>query len=132
MPKLTGPWMPIAAIGGFFLLLFVVFQVLDLEFFRGDPDQGGSAIPVENEKTALAHAHCARAAIERLRLDPERARARSEYTAWDIGFHRYLVKAGVEEGQEPDRGKTYLCKIVEQDDSGAEQRWIVQSLEYLD
>jgi hypothetical protein len=130
MPKLTGPWIPIAAIGGFFLLLFVAFQVLNLEFFRGDPEQGGSATPIKNEKTALAHAYCTKSAIEGLHLDPERARVLPEYTAWDIGFNRYLVKATVEDANGPGRGKTYLCKVLDQGGSG-EENWALQSLEYL-
>jgi hypothetical protein len=131
MPKLTGPWIPVAAFGGFFLVLFIVFRVLNTEYFRGDPDQGGSAIPVRNEKTVLAHAYCAKSVIQRLGMNPDRARALPEYTAWDIGFNRYLVKAAVEDPDRTGRGKAYLCRLAEQEGS-ASGSWVVQSIEYLD
>jgi hypothetical protein len=119
-----------AAFGGFFLVLFIVFKVLNTEFFRGDPELGGSAQPIVNEKTALAFARCVERAAKDLRLAPDRSRPPAEYTAWDIGFDRYLVKATVEDGGTPPRGRTFLCKIS--DPGGAEVAgWEIQSLEFL-
>jgi hypothetical protein len=129
MPQKLGPWILVAAFGGFFLALFLVFKVLDTKFFRGDPELGGSASPIENEKTALAHAYCAAAAAKS--LGEGGSRSLPGYTAWDIGFNRYLVKASLESPDRPGRGKTYLCKILDQGGS-APGDWVVQSLEYLD
>jgi hypothetical protein len=128
MPQKLGPWILVAAFGGFFLALFLVFKVLDTELFRGDPELGGSASPIRNEMTALAHARCAEAAAKSLGRDS--VRSLPDYTAWDIGFNRYLVKAAVERPDQPGREKTYLCKVLSQGDSEPAQ-WAVQSLEYL-
>lgn len=130
MPKLTGIWVPLAAFGGFFLVLLIVFKVLDTEFFRGDPDLGGSATPARNEKTALAHAFCAQTAIERLAWNQDRARSLPDYTAWDLGFDRYLVQAMVENSAEPGQGQTYLCKVLNQGGGSAAGDWAVQSVEF--
>lgn len=130
MPQKIGPWILVAAFGGFFLILFVVFKVLDTEFFRGDPELGGSASPISNERTALAHVHCAEAAAKDQGKTAGEIRSLPDYTAWDIGFSRYLVKATLENPKEPGRGKTYLCKILNQGDS-ASGEWVVQSIEYL-
>jgi hypothetical protein len=125
--KLTGPVLLIAAFGGFFLALFLVFQVLDTEFFRGDPDLGGSAQPVRNPKTDLAQTHCAEAAIQQAGLDAQQWRALPEYTAWDIGFDRFLVKGAARAAQAP--AKSYLCRVL---NPGGGASWTVQSLEFLD
>lgn len=130
MPQKLGPWILVAAFGGFFLVLFIVFQILDTEFFRGDPELGGSASPIRNEKTALAHAHCAEAAARNQGQAAGEARTLPDYTAWDIGFSRYLVKATLEDPSQPGRGKTYLCKILDQGEAAPDE-WAVQSIEYL-
>lgn len=128
MPQKLGPWILVGAVVGFFVALFVVFKVLDTEFFRGDPEQGGSASPVRNEKTVLAYTHCAAAAAK----EPGQAGARTlpDYTAWDIGFDRYLVKATLENPGEPGRARTYICKIIDRGGAVSEQ-WVVESIEYL-
>lgn len=130
MPQKLGPWILVAAFGGFFLVLFVVFWVLDTELFRGDPELGGSASPISNAKTALAHARCAEAAAKSQGRAADGARTLPDYTAWDIGFSRYLVKATLEDPKAPGRGKTYLCKILDQGEA-APGEWAVQSIEYL-
>lgn len=117
MPKLSGPLVLLAAFGGFFLALFLVFQVVDSEFFRGDPDLGGSAVAVKNAKTLEAHARCAEAA--------HAAHPPADYTAWDLGFDRYLVKVGMGDGAV----RPYLCRAL---NPGGAEAWTVQSLEYLD
>lgn len=117
MPKLPGPLILVAAFGGFFLVLLLVFQVLDTEFFRGDPDLGGSAVAVKNAKTLAAHRECAREA--RTEASPE-----TDYTAWDLGFERYLVKV-----QARGAAKPYLCRIA---NPGGAETWTVQSLEFLE
>ena len=114
--KLSGPMILVAAFGGFFLVLFLVFAVLDTEFFRGDPDRGGSQIAVKNAKTAAAHAHCAKKAGAENAPD-------ADYTAWDLGFDRYLVKAG------NGAVKAYVCHIV---NPGGTEEWRVQSIEFLE
>jgi len=123
MNRKLGPWIVVAAFAGFFLVLFIVFKVLDTEVFRGDPELGGSASPIENAKTAQAHEVCRGAAVKQPGW--ESGRVLLDYTAWDIGFNRYLVKATLEKPDQPGRGKTYICKVS--DDGG----WTVQSLEFL-
>lgn len=112
-------------------MLFIVFKVLDTEFFRGDPDQGGSASPVRNEKTALAHAHCSEAVSELVARDGGEAGILPGYTAWDIGFDRYLVKAVVQTPGNAGKPRTFLCKVVEQADPPP-PRWVVQSIDFLE
>jgi hypothetical protein len=121
-----GPGTLIVAFGGFFLAVFIVFEVLNLEFFRGDPDLGGHATPIRDGNAALAHEQCARAVSGNLGLDPQ-AGGGSDYTAWDIGFGRYLVKAAVPSGGKGAAAGHYLCTVLRQAD-----RWAVQSLEYVD
>ena len=129
MLKLTGPVLLVAAFGGFFLALFIVFQVLDTEFFRGDPELGGSAIAIRNAKTDLAQAQCARAALRDAGMDAGNALASPDYTAWDLGFDRYLVKSQARAAGAPAQSKSYLCRIL---NPGGGEIWTVQSLEYLD
>ena len=126
MPETRGLLTVAAAFGGFFLVLFVVFKVLNSEFFRGDPELGGSARPVANAGTAAAEAHCRQRANELLHLPAGAADARPEVTAWDLGFGRYLVKSSAAAGG-PGAGRGYVCKIL---DEGA--RWTVQSIDFLD
>lgn len=127
--KLTGPVLLIAALGGFFVVLFLVFQVLDTEFFRGDPDLGGSAQAVRNPKTDLAQTHCAEAAIQQAGLDAQHWTASPEYTAWDTGFDRFLVKGAAHAVPPSSQVKPYLCRIL---NPGGGESWTVQSLEFLD
>lgn len=131
MGRRSGILVLIAAFGGGVLLLFFVFAVLNTEFFRGDPEQGGSANPVANEKTATAHSFCSESVAQILHLDVALVRSRPDYTAWDIGFGRYLVKAAVENPTEPQQSKTYICKVLDNRDASPES-WIVQSVEFLD
>ncbi|CAL1239045.1 hypothetical protein [Candidatus Methylocalor cossyra] len=125
MPKQPGPWMLVAAFGGFFLVLFVVFQVTDLEFFRGDPERGGSALPVRTPSTDQAHRECTRWVVEHLRLEAGRVHSLPDYTAWDLGFDRYLVKAELA-GEDGVPARTYLCRVRLQGEA-----WAVESVEYL-
>lgn len=127
--KLAGPVLLVAAFGGFFLALFLVFQVLDTEFFRGDPDLGGSAQAVHSSKTDAAQAHCAQAAVQQAGLDASQWTAAPEYTAWDIGFDRFLVKGAVRAASSPAQAKPYLCRAL---NPGGGDQWTVQSLEFLD
>lgn len=120
-----------AAFGGFFLVLFIVFEVLDTEFFRGDPAQGGSASPIVNEKTELARSYCSKSVAQLLRVESAQLRGLPDYTAWDIGFDRYLVKASVDNPARPGQSKTYICKVLDQRDASPEN-WVVQSVEFLD
>ncbi len=129
MPKLSGPMMLVAALGGFFLVLFFVYWVLETEFFRGDPDLGGSAVAVKNGKTALAHERCARAVARDGRMDTGLPGAPADYTAWDLGFGRYLVKAQARASEAPERAKAYLCRVSNQ---GGAEDWTIQGIEYLE
>lgn len=132
MFRKSGPMAILAAFIGFFLVLFLVFEVLDTEFFRGDPDRGGEATPTRNERTALAHAYCARDATRRLDLDEAGTRALPDYTAWDMGFDRYLVRARLERTDDPVRTRQYLCKIVFQAGPGSGGGdWQVQSIDFV-
>lgn len=128
----SGPILTLAAFVGFFLTLFLVFRVLETEFFRGDPDLGGEATPIRNAKTALAHSSCARYAAQRLNLDATKTLALPEYTAWDLGFDRYLVKANVQRTDDPAWTQPYLCKIVfrgsQDQDAG---NWLVQNIDFV-
>ena len=120
-----------SAFGGFFLILFIVYKVLDWEFFRGDPALGGSASPVVNEKTERARDFCYESVARILQVGVAQVREQPDYTSWDIGFDRYLIKASVNDPVRPGKTKTYICKVQGRGDSDAEG-WTVQSVEFLD
>ncbi len=124
MPEIRGLWTVAAAFGGFFLILFLVFKILDTEFFRGDPDLGGSAHPVTNAQTDAAHRFCAERAGAKLGLGGGQAAIPADYIAWDLGFSRYLVKASLIAPAPP---RTYLCKVLHRGD----EDWSLQSLDFI-
>jgi hypothetical protein len=125
MSKLSGPMLLVAAFGGFFLALFIVFLVLDTEFFRGDPDLGGSAIAAKTGKTDLAYQQCREEAAREARQELAKGTEPPDYTAWDLGFGRYLIKARL--GQPSAPGRTFLCRIAGRGDG-----WTVEGMEYLE
>lgn len=88
------------AFGGFFLVLFFVFWMLDTEFFRGNPRGGRSGDP--GQMAVHAHAFCAWCVTQRLRLDSLMSPSLPDCKVWDIGFDRYyLVKAAIERADDP-------------------------------
>jgi hypothetical protein len=120
------------ALGGFFLVLFLVSKVLDTAFFRGTPDQGGKATPIHDERAALAHGFCAQYVARRLNFNQAGTHALPQYTAWDLGFGRYLVRAEIERTDDPTGTRRYLCKIVLQGgDEYDINNWVVQSIDLL-
>jgi hypothetical protein len=122
----------VGAFGGFFLVLFFVFWALDTEFFRGDPEQGGQETPIRNEKTALAYAFCAQHVAKERRQETATAPAVEDYTAWDLGFNRYLIKAPIEHTDRPASTGNYLCRIKWRgSDEQSPDSWVVQSVEYV-
>jgi hypothetical protein len=128
----SGPLALLWAFGCFLLVLFFVFWVLDTEFFRGTPEQGGQATPLRSEKTALAHAFCAQQVAKERRQGSAAVRTSDDYTAWDLGFNRYLVKAKIERADAPTKTRNYLCKIIWQGgNEQAPESWVVQSIEYI-
>jgi hypothetical protein len=120
----------VAGFAGFFLLLFLAYLILETEFFRGDPALGGQETPIRNALTESAHEYCDKAVWDTLRpgTQPSVAVA-ADYTAWDIGFGRYLVKSFV---QVPNGTKDYLCRINQKgNDPGAKAHWQIESLELI-
>lgn len=123
-----GPLTRLWAFGG----LFFVFWVLDTEFFRSNPGQGGQETPIHNEKTALAQVFCEQQVLNERPLDATVTRYSKDSIAWDLGFNRYLVKAATERADDLPQPRPYLCKIVWQGGNAhASDSWIVQSLEYI-
>ncbi|MFN5745999.1 MAG: hypothetical protein ACK443_07935 [Methylococcaceae bacterium] len=120
----------VAGFAGFFLLLFLAYLILETEFFRGDPALGGQETPLRNALTDSAHEYCDKAVLGTLRLGTQPSAAvAADYTAWDIGFSRYLVKGLV---HVPNGTRDYLCRINKKgDDPGAKANWQLESLELI-
>jgi hypothetical protein len=135
MPEMyekPGPLTLLWAFGGFFLVLFFVFWMLDTEYFRGNPDEGGQETPVRDDRAVHAHAFCARYITQQLRLDPLVSRSLPDYTVWDIGFNRYLVKAAIERADDPTQTRHYLCRILRRGgDPQTPESWTVQGVESI-
>lgn len=130
--KPSGAVIVLGALGGFFLVLFLVSKVLDTEFFRGTPEQGGQATPIHDERAALAHAFCLQSVARQLGIQQTDTFASPQYTAWDLGFDRYLVRAQIERTDDPTGARRYLCKIVFRGgDENDINNWVVQSIDFL-
>jgi len=130
--KKSGAMVVLVALGGFFLVLFLVSKVLDTEFFRGTPEQGGQATPIQGERAALAHTFCAQHVARQLNFGQTGTFASPQYTAWDLGFDRYLVRAQIERTNDPTGTRRYLCKIVFQGgDENDINNWVVQSVDFV-
>lgn len=121
------------AFGSFFVVVALVRWVINSEWYRGTAEQGGQATPVKNEQTALAHAFCAKQVAQRLKLDAATSSPSADYTAWDIGFNRYLVKARLDRTDQPQLPRHYLCRILYQGGQRDEPgNWEVQSIGFED
>jgi hypothetical protein len=131
MLKLDGAWVPLAAFGGFFTVLFVVFQVVDMEFFRGDPNAGGSATPIPNASVPQDASNlCMTSVAKELGVGSD-IQTKTAFTTWDLGFGRLLIRGIVRGPGKAQPTRTFLCRLQHLgDDSGP--RYELQSLELVD
>lgn len=134
MKDFPGVW--IALIGGLFVIHTwvvpaVVNEATSTEWVKGDPDEGGSSLPVSNDHTQHAYVSCNR------HLEARESPARFTFPAapdkaWDIGFGRYVVHASVAiDGiGEVAPQRNYLCHVrFAGGDVADPSQWSVDGLE---
>lgn len=91
----------------------LVMKAVHTPVFTGDPKLGGQSIAVRDDRTAMASIHCKTFIRQQIPLSRSTTFPKNDYTAWDIGFGRYLIRSYVDI-ETPDgasQRKNFVCKL---------------------
>lgn len=96
------------------VILPFVTKVTGTELFTGKSEQGGQNTAINDDRTAMAFIQCNNRLRESLDGSDSVDFSQQDYTAWNIGFGRYVVKSYFDE-TDPSGillRKNYACEIV--------------------